>query len=90
MITSYHDRIEARVLAKIKDALLELRLEDTEEMAKLDGPSVCLNVVLRRHVERVLLECSGDKLKAARLLDVGKTTLYRWLKLWSEGKDVGI
>ena len=42
----------------------ELRLEDLE----------------RRAIYRALQESDGDKLKAARLLGIGKTTLYRKLK----------
>ena len=42
----------------------ELRLEDLE----------------RRAIFRALRESSGDKLAAARLLGIGKTTLYRKLK----------
>src|SRR5277367_2536417 len=34
----------------------------------------------RRAVFEALLETGGDKLEAARLLQIGKTTLYRWLK----------
>lgn len=36
----------------------------------------------RRAILRALREAAGDKLAAARLLGIGKTTLYRKLKLY--------
>ena len=36
----------------------------------------------RRTILRALREAGGDKLAAARLLGIGKTTLYRKLKLY--------
>ena len=39
-----------------------------------------LNELERRAILRALRETSGDKLAAARLLGIGKTTLYRKLK----------
>ena len=48
----------------------------------------------RRAIIRMLRETGGDKLQAARLLGIGKTTLYRKLKEYGiadpmrdEGKD---
>jgi two-component system response regulator HydG len=39
-----------------------------------------LDELERRAILRALREASGDKLAAARLLGIGKTTLYRKLK----------
>jgi DNA-binding NtrC family response regulator len=44
------------------------------------GDVVPLEVLERRAIFRALQETSGDKLAAARLLGIGKTTLYRKLK----------
>src|SRR5713226_7158068 len=41
---------------------------------------VPLEALERRAIFRALRETSGDKLAAARLLGIGKTTLYRKLK----------
>ena len=38
----------------------------------------------RRHIERVLAEAAGDRKRAARLLGVNLSTLYRKLKRWEE------
>jgi DNA-binding NtrC family response regulator len=49
------------------------------EMDALDNP-VSLDGYERLAIERALRESEGDKLAAARLLNVGKSTLYRKLK----------
>jgi len=40
-----------------------------------------LDRAIRSHVREVLRMSSGPK-QAAELLDVGRTTLYRWIKEW--------
>jgi transcriptional regulator with PAS, ATPase and Fis domain len=45
-----------------------------------DNKTLSLEEMERRAVLRALQESSGDKLAAARLLGIGKTTLYRKLK----------
>jgi DNA-binding NtrC family response regulator len=49
------------------------RFRDTDEIVTLDE-------LERRAILRALREAGGDKLAAARLLGIGKTTLYRKLK----------
>jgi two-component system response regulator HydG len=43
---------------------------------------VPLEELERRAIVRALRETAGDKLAAARLLGIGKTTLYRKLKTY--------
>ena len=50
-------------------------LPDTDEVVPLEEME-------RRAILRALRETGGDKLAAARLLGIGKTTLYRKLKLY--------
>ena len=54
------------------------RHSDQDELVPLD-------TLERRAIFRALRETSGDKLAAARLLGIGKTTLYRKLKQYESG-----
>ena len=47
-----------------------------------------LNEVRRQHIRRVLEMCEGNRVRAAQLLGIGRTSLYRFLKR-SEKKPVG-
>jgi len=49
---------------------------------------VPLEELERRAIFRALRETSGDKLAAARLLGIGKTTLYRKLKQYDANPTV--
>jgi DNA-binding NtrC family response regulator len=48
-----------------------------------------LEILERRAIFRALQETAGDKLAAARLLGIGKTTLYRKLKQYESGPTPG-
>jgi two-component system response regulator HydG len=50
-------------------------MPDTDELVPLEE-------LERRAIMRALRETGGDKLAAARLLGIGKTTLYRKLKMY--------
>ncbi len=39
-----------------------------------------LNEVRRQHIKRVLESCEGNRVRAAQLLGIGRTSLYRFLK----------
>jgi DNA-binding NtrC family response regulator len=54
------------------------KLTDSDEMVPLEA-------LERRAIFRALRETSGDKLAAARMLGIGKTTLYRKLKQYETG-----
>jgi transcriptional regulator of acetoin/glycerol metabolism len=47
-----------------------------------------LNEIRRQHIRRVLESCEGNRVRAAQLLGIGRTSLYRFLKR-SEKKDAG-
>jgi two-component system response regulator HydG len=53
---------------------------DARDRGADDGEMVPLMVLERRAIFRAMRETNGDKLAAARLLGIGKTTLYRKLK----------
>jgi transcriptional regulator of acetoin/glycerol metabolism len=39
-----------------------------------------LEEVRKDHIERVLQLCSGNRVRAAQMLGIGRTSLYRYLK----------
>jgi transcriptional regulator with PAS, ATPase and Fis domain len=39
-----------------------------------------LEEVRRLHIERVLETCQGNRVRAAQVLGIGRTSLYRFLK----------
>jgi DNA-binding NtrC family response regulator len=41
---------------------------------------VPLSLVRQQHIERVLEMCGGNRLRAAQILGIGRTSLYRYLK----------
>ncbi|HWZ57308.1 MAG TPA: sigma-54 dependent transcriptional regulator [Verrucomicrobiae bacterium] len=55
------------------------KLNDADELVPLE-------ILEKRAIFRALQETSGDKLAAARLLGIGKTTLYRKLKQYESGR----
>jgi len=46
-----------------------------------------LDEVRREHIERVLQSCQGNRLRAAQMLGIGRTSLYRFLKRRNGKKD---
>ena len=43
--------------------------------------------VRRLHIQRVLEMCEGNRVRAAQILGIGRTSLYRYLKRGGKGKD---
>ena len=46
-----------------------------------------LEEVRRDHIARVLTMCGGNRIRAARILGIGRTSLYRFLKRCAPGTD---
>ena len=68
----------------VGDLPSNLQYASAEKFAEADE-LVPLETLERRAIFRALQETSGDKLAAARLLGIGKTTLYRKLKQYDAG-----
>ncbi len=68
----------------VGDLPSNLQYTSTEKHSDVDE-LVPLDALERRAIFRALRETSGDKLAAARLLGIGKTTLYRKLKQYESG-----
>jgi DNA-binding NtrC family response regulator len=72
-------------LLHVGDLPSNLQYTSTEKLPDVDE-LVPLEALERRAIFRALRETSGDKLAAARLLGIGKTTLYRKLKQYEAGR----
>jgi DNA-binding NtrC family response regulator len=68
----------------VGDLPSNLQYASAEKLSEVDE-LVPLETLERRAIFRALQETSGDKLAAARLLGIGKTTLYRKLKQYETG-----
>jgi two-component system response regulator HydG len=71
----------------VQDLSLDFLDESAGESAAHDLPT--LDELERRTIARALHETGGDKIAAARILGIGKTTLYRRLKTGSNKTSVG-
>jgi two-component system response regulator HydG len=69
----------------VGDLPSNLQFTSSEKVSDADE-LVPLETLERRAIFRALQETSGDKLAAARLLGIGKTTLYRKLKQYEAGR----
>ncbi|MHB8486063.1 MAG: sigma-54-dependent transcriptional regulator [Candidatus Acidiferrales bacterium] len=61
---------------------LQCQVPGPTEPTPSDGELMLLEELERRTILRAIRESHGDKLVAARVLGIGKTTLYRKLKLY--------
>lgn len=71
----------------LKSEDLPLTLQDrTSVRASLDGEAVSLDELERRAILLALRESQGDKTAAARILGIGKSTLYRRLRQFDKSR----
>src|SRR6266436_2802887 len=53
-----------------------------------DWRPLSLEEVRKQHIQRVLAMCKGNRLRAAQVLGIGRTSLYRYLK--EDGYDQSV
>jgi len=62
----------------VADDLQFLRVKDQEQSCVVENTSLTLKQMNQRYLRQVLACTNGDKVRAAKILDVNLSTLYRW------------
>jgi two-component system, NtrC family, response regulator HydG len=62
----------------VADDMPFLREKGQEEPCAVEDTSLTLKQMNQRYLQRVLARTNGDKVRAAKILDVNLSTLYRW------------
>jgi len=91
-----------RLVVLARDAVLEPRhLTLVEDVITLpgratplplpfpEGEPATIELLVRRHVEAVLSHTEGNKARAAKILGIDLSTLYRWQQRWQSGVRAG-
>ena len=71
----------------IPDLPEQLQHRGTNAGERDEWRPLSLEEVRKVHIQRVLEMCQGNRLRAAQILGIGRTSLYRYLK--RDGRDVG-
>jgi DNA-binding NtrC family response regulator len=81
----------ARATKTLDDLAERLQQSRLPESAEQDWRPLPLSEMRRIHIQRVLQTCNGNRVRAARVLGIGRTSLYRFLKNTDKraGVDVG-
>ena len=66
-----------RVSLVVGETTLEMSLKVSPEAQTCHSSLVSLDEICRIHVRRVLVSCDGNRCRAAQILGIGRTTLYR-------------
>jgi DNA-binding NtrC family response regulator len=80
---------KAVILANSPELTLEnlpLDLQVSNFKLKMGNSSFDLAIVEKQHIERILIYTKGNKTEAARLLNIGLTTLYRKIEEYNLSK----
>jgi DNA-binding NtrC family response regulator len=74
--------LDYRRLIKTLDDLAEQlrKLQNSATAHHGDWRPLPLSEVRSMHIQRVLEKCNGNRVRAARMLGIGRTSLYRFLK----------
>jgi DNA-binding NtrC family response regulator len=78
-------RTQLREQNENKAEVIKAMKQDREQPIDTSG-ILTLDFIKRRHTMDVLRSCNGHKVKAAKLLGVSTSTLYRMLASWDGAK----
>ena len=81
VVLAMTDTLEPRHLALVDDELMPptSAAVATERRA----PELCgIDELVHRHVDAVLAHTEGNKARAAKILGIDSSTLYRWQQKW--------
>jgi two-component system response regulator HydG len=82
VVLALADRLEPRHLALVDDELSPDAVAPTSSEPR-STPELCgIDELVRRHVEAVLSHTEGNKARAAKILGIDLSTLYRWQQKW--------
>jgi DNA-binding NtrC family response regulator len=72
----------ARLVRTLDDLAVELLKPHASSASPASEPwrPLPLSEMRRIHIRRVLETCNGNRVRAARMLGIGRTSLYRFLK----------
>jgi two-component system response regulator HydG len=81
VVLALAERLEPRHLALVDD---ELTPTTNDAPLRERGPEdlCCIDDLVHRHVDAVLAHTEGNKARAAKILGIDLSTLYRWQQKW--------
>jgi two-component system response regulator HydG len=74
------ERLEPRHLALVDDELTPA--SDAPPKERSPDDLCCIDDLVHRHVDAVLAHTEGNKARAAKILGIDLSTLYRWQQKW--------
>jgi two-component system response regulator HydG len=81
VVLAMTDVLEPRHLALVDDELLPPSASAPKERPN-EEQLCCIDDLVHRHVDAVLAHTEGNKARAAKILGIDLSTLYRWQQKW--------
>jgi two-component system response regulator HydG len=83
VVLSLTEVLEPRHLALVDDELVRRPSGPPARTAAGESPVLCgIDELVRRHVDAVLAHTDGNRARAAAILGINLSTLYRWQQKW--------
>lgn len=82
VVLAMAERLEPRHLALVDDDLAMTEGPAAPRQRSNGDDLCCIDDLVHRHVDAVLAHTDGNKAKAAKILGIDLSTLYRWQQKW--------